>query len=203
MRKGDKVIKKIAGVEHVLTFLGKGRYTEAYANEKWVYSFTNMEDHSKEALSWRAIRLPHIPQFEKVDEFERYWRSKVTDIGVFRSPLYHKITAKTHPWLYSEVKRLDAARWELSNKWYTHANRAPFEEIKWPTEVAQMFVDQTPMEQSWREALQEILYAGMDYDSTMAFLEFHKPNIVADDNGDIVFLDVLCFLTRWGRYEKK
>lgn len=203
MKRGDKVVKVIAGEEHILSYLGKGRYTTAFANERYVYSFTNMEDSSKDALSWRARDLPHVPQFIKVDEYEQRWRGQVKEIGVYRSPLYHKITPKAYPWLYKEVGRLDEARWALANEWYTHANRAEFDDIKWPTEVAQMLIDQTPMETSWREALQEILYAGMDYDSQMAFLEFHRPNIVADDNGEIVFLDTLCFLTRWGRFEKK
>lgn len=203
MKRGDKVTKVIAGEEHILTYLSHGSYTTAFANDKWVYSFTSMVDKSKEALTWRALDLPHVPQFVKVDEYEQRWRGRVRDIGVYRSPLYHKITAKTHPWLYQEVKRLDTARWELANMWYNHASHARFEDIKWPTDVAQMFIDQTPMETSWREALQEILYAGMDYDSQMAFLEFHRPNVMTDDNGKIVFLDVLCFLTRWGRFEKK
>lgn len=191
MRRGQKVVKTIKGEKKELEYLGKGQFTTAYKNGKFVYLFTNKSsekgDWAKEAISLFCRDHTHIPDIWHVEELD-------SGITIYKTNYYEPLMAK-HKEAWKLAKYLEEERWRL---WMANFIQVRSRHRMW-FEVMQEFIDTITVPESIKEALQELLYAGMNYDQSVAF-EFNKKNLGVDEQGNLVFIDCLWFPERtWGR----
>lgn len=191
MRKGQKVVKVIKGEKKELEYLGQGQFTTAFKNGQFVYLFTNETmdkgDWAKEAISMFCRDHTHIPDIWEVEQ--------LTDgITIYKSLYYEPLRAK-HKEAWQLANYLDKEKWRL---WGENFYMVKQGHKEW-ADVMQELIDTAKVPESIKEALQELLYAGMNYDRSVAF-EFNKKNMGVDGQGNLVFIDCLWFPERtWGK----
>lgn len=183
MRKGDRVVKVIKDKPIELEFIGQGQFTEAFRNGSGVYLFTNEDsatgDYSKQAMSLFTGNNPHLPDIE--------WVEGTDDYTVYKSRYYEPITAK-HKEAWTIGKYLEKERIRL---WNINSYKVTTRQKEW-FEVMQELVDTVDVTDLMRDALQNLLYAGMNYDNNVAF-EFAKKNLCVNEEGLLVFIDCIWF----------
>lgn len=190
MRKGQKVVKLIKGEKKELEYLGKGRFTTAYKNGQFVYLFTNEDidkgDWAKEAISMFCRDHTHIPDIWEVEQLD--------SITIYKTKYYEPLTAQ-HKEAWQLAKYLEKERMRL---WFANNYQINTRKKQW-YEVMQEFIDTITVPGSIKEALQELLNAGLNYDHSVAF-EFNKKNLGVDEQGNLVFIDCLWFPEKtWGK----
>lgn len=173
--------------------IGQGDACTAYLGQDgFVYLLCNIDyDPSKEAISMFCSEMPHIPKFEKMWGFEKILKrhGKYTPHEVYKSPFYYDLPKG------SEVKRLVRKLNKFQNdsiglflKEYStfHPNNFTYR----LEGILEAFRKDGGVPETIIEAVQEIGYAGMNYNSFVN-MEFSPRNVKVNEKGEIILLDIL------------
>lgn len=173
--------------------LGKGMFHTCYLDPsaKLVYSVTIERDagtdYSKEVLA-ECDENPHIPLVERLGYVDG------SDRRVYRMPLHQPMRAKRHPKAWGLLKRLIQAR---DDAWTAICDEQVIPRKMRHDDVGSLvnqrvceLMDAPGVPQSLKDALYELQNAACNYGSAYVF-EFSKRNVMVDDDGTLILLDVL------------
>lgn len=184
----------------MLEYLGAGMFHTCYLDTttKKVYSVTKdrrgidgAEDYSKEILSHPTTGCdpsPHIPPVEYVGDLDG------SDRRVYRMPVYQKLRAKINQDAWFYLKRLKQARQDAWSAVYSEQVNSRKMRV---TDIG-ILVNQSVIElmdapgvpQSLKDALDSLCDAASNYGASYVF-EFSPRNVMVDENGTLILLDVL------------
>lgn len=167
--------------------IGQGAFSRIYleqdTNEVYAFVLTDKKeiDYSKEAVSLWTNETKHVPQIECVDT--EIYLNRVGYCNVYKMPLYKKC-----PNGNKIVNRLIKIYKEISssNKYYQLALKDWYSASQLLIEV---IINDEILPQSIKDAIVDIYDSTTNYD--MYALEFCKRNIMQDENGEIILLDIV------------
>jgi hypothetical protein len=183
MKRGDRRTIRVDDKDLEAEFLGKGHYCTAYRAGDTVYCFVVEDEYMKEVISQWIENVPHIPAIRKHDD--QQIRGKWFQL--YSMPFYRNITAKDREaWAALKVLKESAER--LFRQEYCQAK---------PLAVHGAYFNQAIIEdtrgkvpESVTKALEELASAAQNYGCGVSF-EFGQRNIGVDDQGRIIFRDIL------------
>lgn len=166
-------------------YLGKGMFCNAFkGTDNKVYllikQYKDDFDYSKEAIAqWADSDNKHIPEIESYGQFT----ISGNEYLVFRMPFYFPLTSKhKEAWkVFKALKKAFNAHSFAYNPvpFHARANNEGYEVI-----------ERAEIGQEYKDALQSILNSGSNYGIEYG-LEFSKVNLSVNENGDLIFRDVL------------
>lgn len=183
----------------MLEYLGAGMFHTCYLDTttKRVYSVTKDRDiegavdYSKEILSHPQLGCdpsPHIPTVEYVGDLEG------SDRRVYRMPVYQKLRAKINQDAWFYLKRLEQARkdaWDaIYQKWVASRQLRITDIGVFVNQRVLELMDVPGVPESLKEALNSLYEAAQNYGTSYVF-EFSPRNVMVDENGTLILLDVL------------
>lgn len=180
-----------SGVEIPVTFLGKGRFSEAYANCANAYVITRERswgtDYSKRIIYNMDSDNIHLPKIELIGLLDG------CKSDVFKMPLYNKLTAfNKEAWsYYKELSKIKAEVWYKSQE-YIRGNVYKYNAYMVVQDIARQVEDSKILPDSIKEAIQllEVELVDNGYHSWMFEFE-RKANLMVDNKGNLILLDVI------------
>lgn len=177
--------------------LGKGTFTEAFIGEDghaWLLTSTKGHhvDYAKEILAMlHHVSNPHIPKMENYgDAFDPKNRSHV---NVYRSKIYNAPLSK-------QDAPIAWAQYQLISKCYKEWNAKMASSYGWGKRAMSGYEQNLGIVECYAatpghdsvvlEALNDLMDMAMNYGAHYTF-EFSPRNLASDENGRLVFLDVL------------
>lgn len=180
MRRGDHKTIVIDDVSMEAEYLGKGHYTTAYLVGTTVYCFTVEDEYMKDVICDWCDDMTHIPKITSHDDVcikEKYFK-------VYSMPYYRDITKNDKAaWaIYKTLKSVGETTFIRFNKPLRYNGLYFFQH------VINELKGKVP--ESVILALSEMLNAACNFGFGVT-IEFGKRNIGVDDNGNIIFRDIL------------
>ncbi len=176
----------INGQNLELRRIGKGAFSRVYLDEisNEVYAFVLSDkkniDYSKEAIAQWTDENIHTPKIECVEN--EFYLNRVGWTNVYKMPLYNKC-----PNGNKIVNRLIAIYKEISN------SKEYFQQAKKDWYSASLILinainEDNIIPQTMKDSIENIYDSTTNYD--MYALEFCKRNIMQDNDGNIILLDI-------------
>jgi len=197
--KGDVVdIKVDYKVRRGATFLGRGRFTNAFRHRNDVFLFTHFGDYSKDILSSARHRLasPHLPNIERIQILDGPPRAD-WDIRVYRSDFYRTPISKPKPDLIKpSVRKRMLESWNMARELQTIRVSAHFIDNNTRmldsgrcTDINYYVANEAKVTDEMSEALLELAERAADYGDNYLFDDFRPRNLGLDRYGRLVILD--------------
>lgn len=188
MKKGDKRTLRLGdkGCEVPVSYLGAGHWCKAYLMEDGRVLLRCNGDFMKECIKLFTHELPHEPKLERAWD----WESATSDEQVWIMPFYRTITAKDKA-AWAIMKELERARMDVFHAKMHECLWVKHERIEWyGIDMMNQAIDKANVPEDVKEALQDMADAASSYGQSI-FFEFAPRNIGVDENGQIIFRDIL------------
>lgn len=163
--------------------IGKGTFSSIYfGDDNMVYAMVSTNSHeidySKEAVAQFADHdNKHVPQIEVIEN--EYYFGKLGYVNIYRMPKYNKLSGEN----LQTVNKIIAAYKKVINECY----RCKAYELS--NKIIEA-INSLQIADTLKDAIQEIYDASCNY-SDSYMIEFAKRNIMQDDNGNIILLDII------------
>jgi hypothetical protein len=170
-------------------YLGRGRHATAYRASfaNWVYLVVHDDgEYMKDAVANWAHDIPHVPRIIYLGERQQRGRHQ----RYYQMPYYETIRA-VHKEAWAILKTLTRSWGDLSSwgkRASKYARNLPINGLYFFNDIIEDTRGKVP--ESVSAALTELMDAGSNYGAGVT-CEFRKRNIGVDQEGRIVFRDIL------------